>query len=148
MSTAPPPNDAGANLPWFAPGLAFACTQCGNCCTGSPGYVWVTDDEIAAIAQHLDKPLGEIRLMHTRPARGRTSLVEFANGDCTFFDPRSRRCTIYEVRPLQCRTWPFWSSNVATAEAWSRTQATCPGAGQGDFVPVERVLELASQIEL
>ncbi|MFO1095833.1 MAG: YkgJ family cysteine cluster protein [Planctomycetaceae bacterium] len=138
----------GNNLPWFAPGLSFTCTQCGNCCTGSPGYVWVTPDEIEAIARHLDKPIGEIRLLHTRPARGLTSLVDYANGDCTFFDPRTRHCRIYEVRPVQCRTWPFWRSNIASAAAWSQTQATCPGAGHGDFIPLERVQELASRIEL
>jgi Fe-S-cluster containining protein len=108
----------------------------------------VTSEEIAAIAKHLDKPVGEIRLMHTRPVRGSTSLTEFANGDCTFFDPQTRKCRVYEVRPRQCRTWPFWRSNVESPETWSRTQATCPGAGQGDFVPLDRVLELASQFEL
>lgn len=36
------------NLPWYAPGLSFTCTQCGNCCTGEPGVVWVSDEEIHA----------------------------------------------------------------------------------------------------
>ncbi|MCA9080037.1 MAG: YkgJ family cysteine cluster protein, partial [Planctomycetaceae bacterium] len=58
-------------LPWYHAGLPFSCTQCGDCCTGSPGFVWVTEDDIRAIAEHLDRPLGEIRLLHTRPARGR-----------------------------------------------------------------------------
>mgnify|MGYP002622917592 FL=1 len=145
MSSTPSPNSPE---PWFAPALAFRCTGCGNCCTGSPGYVWVNDEEIEAIARHLDKPVGEIRLMHTRPARGLTSLTEFANGDCTFFDPQSRRCRIYEVRPRQCRTWPFWTSNIESPQAWERTAAVCPGAGQGDFVPWEQVQALAAQVEL
>jgi Fe-S-cluster containining protein len=145
-STAAPSTDTGR--PWFAPGLAFRCTQCGNCCTGSPGYVWVTPAEIEAIARHLDKPIGEIRLMHTRPARGLTSLTEFDNGDCTFFDPRTRRCRVYEARPLQCRTWPFWKSNIATPQVWQHTQSQCPGAGAGDFIPWEQVQALAAQVEL
>src|SRR5688572_18227267 len=145
MPASPPPSDVpqgitaghgeASSQPWYAPGLSFRCTGCGNCCTGSPGFVWVSTEEIAAIAAHLDKSIGEIRLLHTRPARGLTSLTEFANGDCTFFDPQTRKCRIYEARPRQCRTWPFWESNVETPEAWSRTQANCPGAGQGDFVP-------------
>lgn len=138
----PPADDA--SRPWFAPGLSFRCTQCGNCCTGSPGFVWVSSEEIQAIADLLDKPIGEIRLLHTRPARGLTSLTEFANGDCTFFDPQSRRCRVYEARPRQCRTWPFWQSNVESPEAWSRTQEACPGAGQGDFVPLDEVLSRVS----
>ena len=35
---------------WYRDGLQFECTQCGNCCTGDPGYVWVTPEEIKAIA--------------------------------------------------------------------------------------------------
>ena len=125
--------------PWYKNGLNFACTQCGNCCTGSPGYVWVTDEDIRAIADYLDKPIGEVRLLHTRPARGRVSLNEYANGDCIYFDPQVRRCTIYPVRPIQCRTWPFWSGNVETPEAWKETGRECPGINQGDFVPLEEI---------
>ena len=29
-------------------GLRFECTQCGDCCTGAPGYVWVNKAEISA----------------------------------------------------------------------------------------------------
>ena len=48
----------GAQGPWYADGLQFTCTQCGDCCTGDPGVVWVTDEELKAIADHLDKPIG------------------------------------------------------------------------------------------
>ena len=47
---------------WYADGLHFECTQCGNCCSGPPGYVWVTKQDIKAIARHLgrkDESLGE-----------------------------------------------------------------------------------------
>lgn len=134
--------------PWYHGGLRFQCTQCGNCCTGSPGYVWVDDADLRDMAEHLDKPIGELRLLHTRPAQGRVSLTEYANGDCTFFDPQTRRCRVYPVRPKQCRTWPFWQSNLADPEAWRRTQSTCPGAGQGDFVPVEAIERLAAETDL
>ena len=134
--------------PWFHPGLAFECTQCGNCCTGTPGYVWVDDAEIADIARYLDKPIGEIRLLHTRLAKGQVSLTDFANGDCTFFDPQTRKCTIYPVRPRQCRTWPFWRTNIATPEDWERTRQICPGAGQGNLVTVEEIENRVTQIEL
>ncbi len=52
--------------PWYKDRLNFTCSQCGNCCTGAPGVVWVTDEEIKEIADYLDKPVGEIRLFHTR----------------------------------------------------------------------------------
>ncbi len=133
---------------WYRNGLRFQCTQCGNCCTGAPGTVWVNDEEIQAIADHLDKPVGEIRLLHTRPVRGQVSLTEFANGDCTFFDPQSRRCTVYPVRPRQCRTWPFWNSNLGTESDWMETQRECPGAGQGDLISFEEIEIRRTAIDL
>jgi hypothetical protein len=39
--------------PWYADGLSFTCTCCGNCCTGGPGFVWMDDQEIDRLAEHL-----------------------------------------------------------------------------------------------
>ena len=126
-----------AKEPWYKDGLCFECTKCGNCCTGAPGVVWVDDEDIRQIARHRNCGEGEIRVMHTRPYRGKLSLQEFANGDCTFFDPDTRRCSIYPVRPTQCRNWPFWQSNLETPDDWTDTQTECPGAGKGPVVSLE-----------
>ncbi|MEZ6063341.1 MAG: YkgJ family cysteine cluster protein [Planctomycetaceae bacterium] len=134
--------------PWYRDGLQFTCSQCGDCCTGAPGVVWVTDEELREIADYLDKPTGEIRLFHTRIVRGRVSLTEFQNGDCTFFDPASRHCRVYPVRPTQCRTWPFWKSNIATEETWKRTCEYCPGSGTGAFFSLEEVEARAAQVQI
>ena len=37
--------------PWYAEGLRFRCTACGQCCTGEPGHVWATKDEMKAMAK-------------------------------------------------------------------------------------------------
>jgi uncharacterized protein len=142
------PNEPRGDGPWYEDGLRFTCTQCGNCCTGAPGVVWVNDEEIAAIAEHLDKPVGEIRLMHTRPYAGGTSLTEFANGDCTFLDPATRRCKVYPVRPRQCRTWPFWNSNLEDEQAWQAAKRTCPGMDCGRLVSLEAIREQAAVIDI
>jgi uncharacterized protein len=138
---------AGAEVPWYADGLAFACTRCGQCCTGEPGYVWVSDEELAAIAAFLGQPLSEVRDLYTRKTRGRRSLRERANGDCVFWD-RQKGCTVYPVRPPQCRTWPFWESNVATPEDWERTCRVCPGAGQGELIPAEEITRRLKVIKM
>jgi len=133
--------------PWYADGLNFTCTQCGDCCTGAPGYVWVTDEEVAAIAEFRGEPLREFVPLYTRQARGKTTLKERANGDCTFWQP-GRGCTVYPVRPTQCRTWPFWESNIATPEAWDRTTKVCPGSGQGDLIPVEEITRRLKAVKM
>lgn len=134
--------------PWYREGLQFRCTGCGNCCTGPTGAVWVDERNVEEIAEHLDKPIGEIRLMHTRPVRRKISLTEFPNGDCTFFDGQTRSCKIYPVRPPQCRTWPFWKSNLSDERAWQETVRECPGAGTGDLISLEEIEKRVSVIEL
>ncbi len=122
-------------------GLRFTCTECGQCCTGEPGYVYVTDEEIAAIARLLDVPEDEFRARATRPAPGGTSLKERANGDCIFL--RGTRCLVYEARPTQCRTYPFWPANLASAEAWNAAAADCPGIGEGRRWTADEILARA-----
>ena len=134
--------------PWYAPGLNFTCTQCGNCCTGGPGYVWVTETELRAIAEYRGVSYGEVRYQDARPVGNDISLREHANGDCIYFDGQNRGCTIYPVRPVQCRTWPFWDSNLASPEAWQGLKPRCPGAGQGAFVSLSEIEHRAAQIHI
>jgi Fe-S-cluster containining protein len=133
--------------PWYKDGLRFQCTRCGNCCTGPPGYVWVTPEEIAAIAEFRGESLDQIQALFTRLVGRRRSLKEKANGDCVFYS-RQEGCTIYPVRPRQCRTWPFWESNVATPESWQRTRRVCPGSGQGELIPAEEITRRLNVIRL
>jgi Fe-S-cluster containining protein len=127
-----------ADQPWYHEGLQFECTRCGNCCTGAPGFVWVSDEEVSELARFLDEPIEQVRAMHTRLAhRGRT-LREKADGDCVFYD-RARGCTVYPVRPRQCRTWPFWESTVRDPHAWEATCRNCPGAGKGELISEEEI---------
>lgn len=126
--------------PWYKDGLKFTCSQCGDCCTGAPGYVWVNQDEIEQIAKlmgHHD--VQEFEKRFVRRVGQRKSLKEYANGDCIFFDSRTRKCQVYDVRPKQCRTWPFWDSNLRTPERWAETCQICPGSGQGKLHSIEHI---------
>jgi len=129
---------------WYKDGLRFECTQCGNCCSGPPGYVWVTPEEIEAIAAYLDRPDGTLDKTHLRRVGFRRSLTERPGGDCVFLDRRDGKafCSIYPVRPQQCRTWPFWDSNLASPQSWEDATRTCPGMNHGrhyEFVAIEEV---------
>jgi Fe-S-cluster containining protein len=93
--------------------------------------VWVNKEEIAALAAKVGLDENEFESRYVREIGVRKSLVEFNNGDCVFFDGKTRKCKVYEARPRQCRTWPFWDSNVRTPEAWAQTCEVCPGSGTG-----------------
>ncbi len=128
---------------WYVAGLAFECTQCGNCCSGAPGYVWVTREEIRRISLRLGRTDGTLSKEHLRRVGlNKYSLTERPGGDCIFLTRADGKsgCSIYDVRPLQCRTWPFWSGNVKSPDSWNSVAGGCPGANRGkhhDFVAIE-----------
>ncbi len=118
--------------PWYQAGLRFTCTECGDCCTGAPGFVWVNKQEIAALAAVTGvSDVEEFERLYVRQVGIRRSLKERDNYDCVLLDPQTRKCLAYSARPRQCRTWPFWDSNVGSPESWQRTCEICPGSGQG-----------------
>ncbi|MEX1013264.1 MAG: YkgJ family cysteine cluster protein [Waddliaceae bacterium] len=115
---------------WYKKGLCFSCTECGKCCSGPPGYIWVEQSEMQAIADSLNLPIQEFVSKYTRKVQDRYSLIEHKalNGidnDCVFL--KDGKCSIYSVRPKQCRTYPFWPENVKTKEAWTLTAQECEG---------------------
>lgn len=133
------------DAPWYAEGLKFTCSQCGNCCTGAPGYVWISEEEIARLAKHLKLTPDVVVERYCRRIAGRFSLQERRSPeglyDCVFLKETrigkgrnaqvKRVCTIYDVRPLQCRTWPFWSGNLADKDAWDAAGKRCHGINAG-----------------
>jgi len=138
-----------AEQPWYKDGLRFKCTGCGDCCTGSPGYVWVTNEEIAAIASFLEIDATTFEASFVTRIGVRKSLAELPdNYDCVFFDSQSRKCRVYTVRPRQCRTWPFWESNIRSPKAWAETCEACPGSGKGKLYQLEEVQKQAAVIRI
>ncbi|QGJ69428.1 Flagellin N-methylase [Planctomycetales bacterium 10988] len=135
-------------LPWYHEGLAFRCTQCGDCCTGEPGYVWVNQEEIDAMAKELGMKPEQFEHEYVEREGRRRTLRERENGDCVILDEKTRKCRAYQSRPRQCRTWPFWQSNLRSPADWERTCQECPGAGTGDLVPLEKIQEQMKQIRV
>ena len=125
--------------PWYHHGLNFQCTGCGCCCTGAPGHVWVNKAEIKALATAIRLDVEHFEKRYVRLVGVRKSLIEFRNGDCVFFDAKTRGCQVYEVRPRQCRSWPFWASNLRTPETWQQTCRNCPGTNRGRLVPLQEI---------
>jgi hypothetical protein len=138
---------------WYKDGLSFSCSMCGNCCTGPPGAVWFEEDEGKAMAAKLSMDYPSFLKTFARRINGKLSLRERHTRfgyDCVFLDRESKPgkafCSLYETRPSQCRTWPFWSENLESKDAWdeARQRTPCPGMDSHDsnaFVPVERILE-------
>lgn len=138
-------DDSGYDAPWYADGLQFGCTRCGACCTGDPGTVRISEDEIEALASLLDLDRDAFRALYTRALRrGEVSLVEKRNHDCIFWD-RSMGCRVYSARPRQCRTWPFWRAVVHSPETWAEEARHCPGMNRGTRFDSDTIRAIAAR---
>lgn len=132
------------SLPWYKEGLRFECTGCGKCCTGAPGYVWVSEEEVAAMAKALNLPVESFKKKYLRQRYNRYALIEKKSldgqYDCIFLE--GRKCTLYEARPKQCRTFPWWKQNLNSEESWKLAAKDCEGINdQAWLVPYEEIEE-------
>ncbi len=138
-------NSTESDTPWYRDGLSFACTRCGACCTGAPGYVWVDAEEIARLAAFRGETIDRFSKKYIRRVGDRSSLIERPSGDCIFWDKQAG-CTVYPARPVQCQTWPFWPENLETPDDWERVRRACPGSGRGQWFGVEEVRATAARV--
>lgn len=127
----------GKGRPWYLEGLCFECQRCGNCCTGVPGYVWVTQAEAQAMAGSLGMKLNAFGTRYLRRVGERLSLVEKPGGDCVFYE--EGRCRVYTARPSQCRTYPFWPDMLRTPRDWQAEGRSCAGIGKGRRYSAEEI---------
>lgn len=115
-----------SKLKWYHEGLRFQCTGCGQCCTGFPGAVWVSDQEIKQLADHKNLSVEAFTENYLRRLDGKWSLKECSTTyDCVFL--KGKQCTVYEHRPKQCRTFPWWPQNLKSEKNWKEAARGCEG---------------------
>lgn len=125
--------------PWYRDGLRFSCTGCGECCTGSPGYTWLSVDEARAMAAYLKIEFDAFCSEYVRHVGDRLSLKERpVSYDCVFL--KDKKCTVYPVRPKQCQTFPWWPEVVESEETWKEEARRCEGiCNDADVVPFDHI---------
>ena len=105
-----------------------ACESCqGRCCTGESGYIYVTKNEIFAIAELLELDVNEFASKYLFKKMYKYSIKEQKFGDsyeCVFYNRESNGCNIYDARPSQCRTFPFWDYYKTRVD---ELKLECPG---------------------
>ena len=134
-------------LPWYREGLNFKCTGCGKCCTGQPGFVWISREEISEMATALNMNEKTFKMRYVRNRDNRLALVEKKNGkdgrDCIFL--KDNKCEIYQSRPQQCRTFPWWRENLNTPESWRLAAEFCEGITSS--APLVALAEIEHSLE-
>jgi Fe-S-cluster containining protein len=128
--------------PWFNDGLRFKCTGCGKCCTGSPGYVYLSEKDISALAMHHNLAREEFLRKYTRYVDGQYALLEEpVTYDCVFL--KNNQCTVYTARPIQCRTFPWWIQHLREPSDWQEAAARCEGINhpEAPLIPSSEIQE-------
>lgn len=105
-----------------------ACAGCGGrCCTGESGNIFVSAEEIRALASLLGMNEPDFRQAYLEKRGYKFSLREKIVGlshDCIFYDRDIGGCGVYTARPNQCRTFPFWDYFKTRVDELKRE---CPG---------------------
>ena len=117
--------------PWFDEGLRFKCTGCGKCCTGSPGYVYLSSGDLDKLAAHFQLEPEQFAQKYTRLVEGQYALLDRpGSGDCIFLE--NNQCSVYESRPVQCRTFPWWIHHLRDPNDWEEASTRCEGINHPD----------------
>ena len=116
-------------------GLRFECTRCQRCCRLEPGYVFLSQRDLQALARAKALSVAEFTARYCRAVDiggfERLSLTEKANYDCSLWEDGA--CTVYESRPLQCRSFPFWDANLASRMRGRRLPHRVPVSARGRY---------------
>ena len=83
----------------------YQCQRCTNCCRW-PGFVKLTDSDIAEISDFLGMDENAFIQSHTRlrPNRDGLALIDQPDGACIFLDGGD--CAVQPVKPHQCTGFP------------------------------------------
>ncbi|MBN1697817.1 MAG: YkgJ family cysteine cluster protein [Spirochaetales bacterium] len=119
--------------PFYGDGLHFECTKCSACCRHTPGYVFLSKNDISSLLSALQLPFSRFfsefcRIVPTISGT-KISLIEKSNYDCIFWS--NDGCLYYEHRPFQCRSFPFWTSYMGSRNKWKSLKSFCPGIDNG-----------------
>lgn len=130
-------------MAWYSSGLKFTCKLCGHCCSGEPGYVFLSKDEIEHISSYLGLAEEEFLNKYTRLIDRGTyydiSLKEREDYSCIFLSDKG--CSIYPVKPLQCSTYPFWDYLLSDKALFYAEREACPGIGEGELHSEKEIRE-------
>ncbi len=133
---------------WYEKGVKFKCTECGKCCTGPSGYVWITEKDIDKLAKHLHLSKEEFKKKYTRIAYERIALKDKnSKGDCIFLN--QKKCEVYTSRPIQCQAFPWWSGILDSKQSWDTEAKDCEGINhpEGKLFSKEEIQEKLEEYE-
>jgi Fe-S-cluster containining protein len=128
---------------FYESGLKFSCKRCSACCRYESGYVFLSENDMTKLLNHLKMEKNDFMKTYCRWIRQPgnkefLSLKEKSGKDCIFWDDG---CTVYTGRPLQCVSFPFWADVVVSAKSWAAAASGCPGMNSGKLHTSKKIKE-------
>jgi Fe-S-cluster containining protein len=125
--------------------MRFLCQSgCIRCCE-QKGFVYVSGDDIARLAQHIGITRAEFK---RRYLCGRAPLLRLRKPrkkQCPFL--LADGCSMHSVKPLQCSSFPYWPELLANSGERREVAQYCPGMNKGPLVNFESAREVAVQVQ-
>ena len=126
---------------FYKDGLHFECQRCSFCCGHSPGFVYLSYEDLDRLCDFFKLSRTDFISKYCRWVNyyeGKTvlALLEKKNWDCILWE---NGCSAYEARPVQCRTYPFWAWMVKDKEMWDECAKDCPGMNKGKLWTAQEI---------
>lgn len=126
--------------------MRFECQSgCIRCCE-QKGFVYVTREDIARLAEHVGLTRAEFK---RRYLCGTAPLLRFRkqrHKQCPFL--LAGGCSVHAIKPLQCSSFPYWPELLASADERRAAAKYCPGMNRGPVVNGEIARAVAAQVQL
>lgn len=126
---------------FYKNGLNFECQCCSFCCGKTPGFVYLSKEDLLKLCNFFNLSVSEFVKKYCRFADyyyGTTvlALQQKKNYDCILWQDG---CIAYKARPIQCSTYPFWSWIIKDKNTWQEISADCPGINKGKLYTYEEI---------
>ena len=109
--------------------MRFECQPgCVKCCE-EKGFVYLSEQDVVRIAEHLRMPQAEFERRYLYRTKNQRRLRAPKDSVCPFLSECG--CTIHPVKPAQCSAFPIWPEIIESKKELAETAKRCPGIGKG-----------------
>ena len=124
--------------------MRFQCQPgCIRCCE-QKGFVYLTREDIARLAEHLGITHAEFQRRYLCGVTGLLRLRKQRHKQCPFL--LSDGCSVHAIKPLQCSSFPYWPELLDKASERRQAAEYCPGMNHGPRASIAVSREVANQV--
>lgn len=136
-------------MKFYDDGLKFECQKCSFCCGHSPGFVYLSKQDLQSLCKFFGMSIKNFiekycRWVNYYYGAQVLALLEKKNYDCILWE---NGCSAYQARPLQCSAYPFWSWMVKDKETWDDCSRDCPGMNKGRLWTADEIEKIKTSHE-